>query len=160
MTTVTVKKAVSKLDTVITEKEYNSLKSMLESKDEGDHKIAQAILNQCNVEKSIYWIWRLADRHASRMVYLRTKASREFRDSCDLFGISYKDNYSFLKWLARRQWLTPEIFSYVKEDLLKELKCAFSDRNFFHNIHVELKEDFKHLDTNDSLIHLNKESQL
>jgi len=62
--TLTKKTAPAKVGTVLTSQEYDTLNKMLSSTDKGDHRMAQALLNQCDVQKSIYWIWKLSKKHA------------------------------------------------------------------------------------------------
>lgn len=131
---------------VLNEENYNSLLTMLKSSDEADHKMAQLILNGCDIPKSIYWIWQLG-RYGwytqSRMVNLRTKASRNLRDISDLFRISAKDPTSFAVWLKDKGWLTPEIFQYLEEDVIN--KHARQFRNTFYDVEFKIKEEYKHL---------------
>ena len=141
---------VSAGTTVITEDVYNTLNKMLGSNDEGDHKMAQLILNQVDVEKSIYWIWKLSRWYSNRMVNLRTKASRKFRDESRLFHICNKGGSSFATFLANYGWITPEIFSFLKEDIIKDVRNKSS--NAFYKVSIILKDDLKHLDPEDKLI--------
>lgn len=132
-----------------------TLTSMLKSKDEGDHKMAQLILNQVDVEKSIYWIWKITrDIHwqTNNMVNLRTKASRKFRDDTNLFAIANKNAGEFSKWLLDKQWMTPEIYSYLRADIVADIQYkvkGFSSCKMF-DFTIELKEEYKHLDPNDA----------
>ena len=60
--------------TILNAEKYETILRMLKSTDVADHTIAQLLLNNCNVNKSIYWIWKLAKNgYSSRMVNLRTK---------------------------------------------------------------------------------------
>ena len=135
--------------TVLTEENYLTLDKMLSSTDQGDHKMAQLILNQCNVQLSIYWIWALAKRNYSYMVNLRTKASRKFRDDCALFHIAHKDEYAFSIWLDKRDWLTPELFQLLKPGILRILSCDNTNR--FYDLHFTVREDKKHYDPEQQL---------
>ena len=71
-------------------KKAKSLALMLMSRDTADHKMAQLILNTCDIEKSIYWIWKLSRQASNIMVNLRTKAGRNFKEHSRLFLISTK----------------------------------------------------------------------
>ena len=139
-----IKTVPAKVGTVLTEQEFNTIKLMLKSRDVGDHRMAQALLNQCDVQKSIYWIWMLSD-HAYNMVYLRTKASREFEKEANLFSISGKSNTSFALHLVEKKWLTEEIYQYLKPGILDELAKRTRESNFY-NLSIEIKDEFREFD--------------
>lgn len=135
-------------EVVILNKEtYDSLLSMLKSSDSADWKIAQLILNRCDVEKSIYWIWELARRgFSSRMVNLRTKDSRKFRDESHLFTISYKNAREFAYHLNRSNILTSEIYQKLEEEIISQTKNQCT--NTFYDVTLTIKEKYKHLTLN------------
>ena len=132
-----------------------TLTSMLKSKDEGDHKMAQLILNQIDIQKSIYWIWRISkdSYNTYRMVNLRTKASRKFRDDCELFTIASKQTSDFLKWLINKSWLTPEIYSYLLDDIIEDLRFRLGGMSCakMFNVAINLKDEYKQYDPNNIL---------
>jgi hypothetical protein len=133
---------------------YDSLYNMFNSKSEEDHVMARLILNTCDIKKSIYWIWLLARRGGwnlvNKMVYLRTKASREFRDKSRLFHISQKSPKEFAYWLEKEGWMTPEFYKYLEEAILKTIKIQTS--NEFYDVTIKIKEKYKHLPENTELI--------
>jgi len=150
---VITKTVPGKLGTVLTEPEYDTLNAMLSSRDEGDHRMAQAILNQCDIKTSIYWIWKLARTHSHKMVYLRTKASREFRDATDLFSLGYMKYTPFALAMHEKGWLTPEIYARIKPGILDEL-IERNKNNNVYNIHVTIKDAFLNYDQDDQLLQL------
>lgn len=144
--------------TILNEDDYNSLLSMISSKDVENHTVAQAILNKCNVQESIYWIWKLAKHsyHTSRMVNLRTKASRNFRDTSDLYTIYCQSPESFCKYLINKDWLTPWIFEQCKNSIIEKITRQI--KNEFFNINViELKDKYKHFSPNIEIINIIKD---
>jgi len=129
---------------ILDEEKYNTLLGMLLSKDEGNHKIAQLILNTCDIEKSIYWIWKLSRKAGHwHMVNLRTKASRAFRDKVELFTIHSKDHLSFAEWLINKDWMTSENFQRLEDDILNTLTSQF--RNKFYDVTITIRDKYKHL---------------
>lgn len=129
---------------ILTEETYNTLKGMLSSADEGNHKMAQLILNTCDIEQSIYWIWRLVREVGNwRMVNLRTKASRAFRDMSELFNIGSKAHLSFAEWLIQKDWMTPEIYQLLEQRILDTL--THQQRNKFYDVTITIKDEYKHL---------------
>lgn len=142
-----VKSVPAKVGTVLTESDFNTLRGMVKSSDEGNHKVAQQILNQCDVKRSIYWIYKLCRsdwRATNNMVYLRTKASREFRDACELFDIYRMEAEEFADWLIERRWMTQWIFQQLKADIIKDLKKQ--SKNSFFNLYHSIKPEFAALD--------------
>lgn len=141
---------------VLNEQTYERLLQMLKSKDEGDHKIAQMILNQVNIEKSIYWIWLLC-RHGwyvqQNMVNLRTKASRKFRDESEMYSLGNKAEAEFIKHLERKKWLTPEIFQTCLKKLQNDIVFRVNGITCAHmyNFTMEMKPEYKYLNPTDTL---------
>ncbi len=140
-------------ESILNEEKYRRLDSMFSSKDPGDHKMGQLILNEVNVQESIYWIWLLTRRHVNRMVNLRTKDSRALRDACEIFKLSYSKETEFGNWLIKKGWMTPEIFSKLKPGIQGETKNHIRDHEFF-DFSIELKQDKKYLDSTDTLTRL------
>lgn len=136
-----------------------SLAKMLSSNDEADWKMAQLILNTCDIEKSIYWIWQLSRKswYATRMVNLRTKASRNFRDHSRLFHISQKSERPFAEFLNTQGWLTPEIYQKLEEEIIERTETQCS--NTFYDVVITVKEKYKHLALNVEPINIIKYDQ-
>jgi hypothetical protein len=134
---------------ILTDESYSTLKSMLSSNDEADWKMAQLILNQLHVQSNIVRIRELGKAYCNRMVNLRTKASRKFRDETNLFYISYTNNYEFVKWLDGKGWLTTEIFQSLKPQIITQLKAR--DNHKFYKLSFEVKDEYKHLDPEQTL---------
>ena len=135
--------------TVITSVEYESLEKMLASRDEGNHLVARKLLEGCDVQKSIYWIWKLAGDHSYKMLYLRTKASREFDAECDgVYKLGWMDEEELAENLHARGWLTEEIFGYLKKGILDDI--SERARNSFFNITAEVGESKKKYDPKDT----------
>lgn len=129
---------------ILTEENYLTLKRMINSEDEGDHKIAQLTLNTCDIQYSIYWIWRLAkEGSVNNMVNLRTKASRSFRDKSSIFKIWSMSDIKFAEFLNRENWLTTEIFERLEKEIINALNSQC--RNVFYSVNIIIKDQFKHL---------------
>ncbi len=133
---------------VLNEDTATTLINMLKSKDKSDHTMAQLILNQLDVQKSIYWIWKITKEVSwmtSNMVNLRTKASRKFRDDCSLFVITNQTTANFTAWLIKKDWMTPEIYSYIVADLVDELRYRLRgiDCTKMFEFEFKLKEEYE-----------------
>lgn len=144
---------------VLNEEISQSLAKMLSSNDEADWKMAQLILNTCDIEKSIYWIWQLSRKswYSTRMVNLRTKASRNFRDHSRLFHISQKSERPFAEFLNTQGWLTPEIYQKLEEEIIERTETQCS--NTFYDVVITVKEKYKHLALNVEPINIIKYDQ-
>jgi len=132
---------------ILNEESTKVLYTMFKSNDQADHKMGQLILNTCNIEKSIYYIWQLARSvYPDRMVNLRTKASRAFRDQSRLFFICQKGSRNFSEFLTSQGWNTPEIFQKLEEDVINGTigQC----RNKYYDVTLTIKEEYKHLALN------------
>jgi len=138
--------------TILTEETYLRLESMLSSSDEGNHKMAQLIINQLDPRANIYDIWRLSKRYASKMVNLRTKASRAFRDEVNLFGLSYADEKEFAVWLEKKGWLDYDLYQKLCLPIKKHINKTHSHP--FYEFSIELKSEYKNLDPEDQLTKL------
>lgn len=135
--------------TLLTEESFNRLEGMLASSNEADHQVARQILNQLDIQANIMYIWKLSKRWHSRMVNLRTKASRKFRDDTNLFSISWMSSYRFAQWLEGKGWLTHERYQQLKGEILDLLKSK--DDHQFYELHFTVKPKFKHLDPEQEL---------
>jgi len=146
----TITKEASSEVSIIDEELYERLYGMFGSSDEGDHKMGQLILNKQDVQRSIYYIWKLARKYSSRLVNLRTKDSRAFRDATDLFTLAYARETEFGNHLIRKGWMTPEIFGKIKGIIRDDIQNKTRNDEFYE-FSIELKEETKHLDPDDEL---------
>jgi hypothetical protein len=137
---------------ILNEESYNRLKDMLGSSDPENHKMAQLILNQLNIRESIYYIWLLSKNHSSRMVYLRTKAGREFQAACQLFGIAMMDEQQFAVWLRTRHWLNIDLYQKLKRGIRNRI--GRDNTNPFYDFHITIKPEFLALDPSDQITKL------
>ena len=135
---------------VITEESYSTLLGMIKSRDPNDHTMAQLILSKVDVQASIMYIYKLArSGYSSNMVNLRTKAGRKFRDESGLFLLSSYGIYNFACFLNRKDWLTPERFQMLKEDIVNHLSGR--DDHTFYQLSFEIRDKYKHLDPDNKL---------
>jgi hypothetical protein len=141
--------------TILDEGSYTSLLSMLKSSNEEDWKMAQLVLNTCDIQKSIYWIWKLARYYCHRMVNLRTKASRYLREKADLFWISSQSGPKFVEHLEKKGWLTSEIYQIIEDETIERVK--YQSQNKFYNVTIQVKDEYKHLVANSNLINFKKD---
>jgi hypothetical protein len=130
---------------VLDEETYNTLLGMLKSNDEGNHKMAQLILNTCDIQKSIYWLWKITREGwiTNNMVNLRTKASRSFRDLSNLYSICNMPPLRFAEFCNNKSWLTSEIYMKLEDDIIETLSNKFT--NTFYDVDFKIKNKYEHL---------------
>ncbi len=130
---------------ILTEETYNNLRLMFKSEDKADQHVAQELLLKCDTSKSIYFIWLLARERqiSNRLVNLRTKKGRDFRDNTRLFHISTKSEIMFMEFLAHEDLLTPEIFQKFEIKCIQSLKGRF--QNTFYDVSILIKPRYAHL---------------
>ena len=75
------------------------------------------------------------------MVNLRTKLGRKFRDDSDLYWLSCQSARSFVSWLKNKDWLTPWIWSQLKNEI--EESYLYEYKNSFFNITLTLKPEYE-----------------
>lgn len=141
---------------VLNEETYQSILNMLKSGDPENHAVAQQLLGKVDVQKSIYWIWKMAQYNSSRMVNLRTKMGRKFRDESNLFVIVHKSSTAFLRHIETKGWLTEEIFKALEEDLVNQIRHdikSLRGKHFF-DVYVKIKPEFESLANNNNLIYI------
>ena len=122
---------------------YETILAMLKSEDRANHLMVQTMLTQCNVEKSIYWIWQLARNsyYVHNMVNLRTKLGRKFRDDSSLFWLIGTSGKTFASYLKNRGWLTPWIWAQLKQKIYNTYKNSFN--NEFYEVTLTLKPEYE-----------------
>ena len=135
---------------IIDEEVYKTLEAMFKSSDQENWKMGQFIINSCDIQKSIYWLWRLANYYSYRMVNLRTKAGRYIRDNAQLLYIAQLNAPNFLEHLIRKGWLTSEIYRTLEEEYVHKLRRQCY--NEFYNISIQIKDEYKHFTDNVSPI--------
>ena len=124
---------------IIDEELYEKLKAMFHSSDKGNYPIAEQILITCDIEKSIYYMWKLLK--GDGVIYKlnrRLKAIRNFLSNEHIRNISYKSHYNFTLYLKMKKLLTPEIWTILEPDVTKvvKLKCV----NDFYDVELKLRD--------------------
>jgi hypothetical protein len=107
--------------------------------------MAQLILNTCDIQKSIYWLWKMTREGwiINNMVNLRTKASRSFRDLSNLFAIYSMGPLRFAEFCNNKGWLTSEIYMRLEYDIIETLSGKFN--NTFYDVDFKIKNKYEHL---------------
>lgn len=143
---------------VLDQEMYESLLSLLKSSDEENHRLAQFTLNTCDIQKSIFWLWKLAKHsNRNRMVNLRTKASRYLQATAELHNIAFKNEAEFAEWLIDKNWMTQDIFQVLEPHIIEKLKDQCD--NIYYDVTVKLKEEYKHLTPNHQEISFKEEKK-
>ncbi len=103
------------------EDSYKSVLDMLGSKDESNHKMGAEILANCDIEKSLFWIWKLAREKQWVISGLsRFKNIRLFIRMSKWSELGRMDSEEFAEYLHKRNMLTKEYFGELFPDVAKK----------------------------------------
>ena len=132
--TVATEAAVSSLR-IMDEELYQRVHDMLSSSDSGHWPIAEEILFTVDVDKSIYWMWKIVRTHWWRF-NRRRKAVREKITQHPILSIIVgKSDHWFADWLAREGRMTEEIWNRLQPAVMKHMESKIVNPWF----DVELK---------------------
>ncbi len=113
------------------EDSYQSLKSMLESKDADNHKVSADILANCDIEKSMFWLWKLARKHSYDVgKYSQWKNIRLFMEKSNWYSLSGMNSEGFIKFMHTRGLLTAENFDVLIKDAAELYRGSLSTNLF------------------------------
>ena len=122
---------------IIDEVLYQTLKDMFNSRDKENYPIAEQILIDVDIEKSIYYLWKLLK--GDGVFYKLNRRLKRVRDFLSNVHISNTWNasiYNFTLYVKKTKLLTPEIWNKVESDIqaLVKRRCI----NDFYNVELKL----------------------
>ena len=121
---------------------YERLRQMFKSSDSENYIMGQAILNGCDVDKSIFWIRMLSlEFYNNKLINNRTKASKSFEVKSNINDIRNMDSMKFFTYLIKNELLTE--FMWVM--LTEEIKMYYKNisNNDFYNVEFKLKPKYE-----------------
>jgi hypothetical protein len=117
---------------------YDKIHAMLSSSDKEHWPIAEDILFTVDMEKSIYWMWKLSRAHWWRF-NRRRKAVREKLVQHPLLGrVAVKGEYFFAEYLVNNGLMTEEIWSYLYPSIKQTVETK--SKNVFFDIEFKMKK--------------------
>jgi len=135
---------------IIDENNYKVLDGMLCGSDE-DILTAQTIIYNCNVDKSFYWIKKLAEKHDSTIINNKKKAYKTFLSRLNvehIYTISAMATWDFIKECILRD----VFYDNVRETLEKQLDvdirqdiARITTREYDECVNIEYSIDFNKL---------------
>ena len=134
------------MDITIDNETYLRLCDMLNSPDTGNHTLAQSIMVNCNVKKSIYYLWKIMKYHFYRF-NLREKSVRSMLTAMNYDQIRIFNVISFSSYLIQRNMMTEDIFKSMEPDLMDALTKASANQVF--NVTFERKVPMYQQDVDD-----------
>ena len=135
--TVAVEAAVSNLR-IMDQELYERVNGMLSSSDKEHWPIAEDILMTVDVDKSIYWMWKLIRNHWWRF-NRRRKAVREKITQHDvLCRIVSRNEHSFAEYLAREGRMTEEIWNRLYPEIIKHMN--YKTANPWFDVELKMKK--------------------
>ena len=129
---------------ILTDEMVASLKEMFKSYDESNHKIAQEILYNCDVENSIYNIYKLVrDVGVWKLMDNRNKNAKLFAERCSIYKLQDADAYKIIKLLNENypEQLTTEVFNELLAGAAKRYMRHITDSEIF-TVEVKLSDKF------------------
>lgn len=117
---------------------YETLKDMFNSRDKENYPIAEQILIDVDIEKSIYYLWKLLKGEG--VIYKlnrRLKRVREFANNKHIYFSSTRSTYNFALYLKDNELLTPEIWSMLESDI-RDI-CQRKAENHFYDVELKVK---------------------
>ena len=115
---------------VIDEYTYDSVDSMLDSDDEESNIMGAEILANCNVSKSMFYIWKLARKYYSRITSVHTKNIRLFEEQSELRVLYNLDEEHFIEHLHQKGLLTKEYFDLLIANASKNYNVTLNTSVF------------------------------
>ena len=132
---------------VMDEEVYEQLKSLIESKDTENIKIAMELMSNCDYNKSSLYLLLLFNEYSNYFERQHNKNHVNFKSLLKYFNLTtshiYVNTDNLLKKLKEKNLLTPEKFSRLKPLILE---------NFDHSSQHYKASDILFLDDNDEVI--------
>ena len=132
--TVATEAAVSNLR-IMDEELYNRLNGMFNSSDKEHWPIAEDILMTIDIDKSIYWIWKIVRNHWWRFNRRRKAVRENLTQQRTLCIIVSKTDHWFADWLVKEKRMTEEIWNRLQPAVMKHMESKIVNPWF----DVELK---------------------
>lgn len=136
--TVATEAAVSNLR-IMDEELYKRLDGMFSSSDKGHWPIAEDILMTVDVDKSIYWMYKLMRAHWWRFNRRRKMVREKITQHPILGRIVGKGEYAFAEWLVQEKRMTEEIWTRMSAIVIYTIEQK--SKNSFFNIELKLKPE-------------------
>ncbi len=126
----------------IDESSFTSIMEMLESSDESNHKVASEILSNCDIDKSLFWIWKVARKCSWKVTGLsRFKNIRLFIEMSDFSTLACMNDEGFIEYLYNKGLLTPEYFTALAPEAALRYKGMLASPVF--SIILEPSDKYK-----------------
>ena len=132
--TVAVEAAVSNLR-IMDQELYERVNGMLSSSDREHWPIAEDILMTIDVDKSIYWMWKIMRNHWWRFNRRRKAVREKITQQRILQIIVSKTDHWFADWLVKEKRMTEEIWNLMYPSVMKFMQSKVENPWF----DVELK---------------------
>lgn len=132
--TVAVEAAVSNLR-IMDQELYQRIDGMLSSSDKEHWPIAEDILMTIDVDKSIYWMWKIMRNHWWRFNRRRKAVREKITQQRILCIIVSKTDHWFADWLVKEKRMTEEIWNLMYPSVMKFMQSKVENPWF----DVELK---------------------
>lgn len=135
--TVAVEAAVSNLR-IMDQELYERINGMLNSSDKEHWPIAEDILMTVDVDKSIYWMWKLIRNHWWRFNRRRKAVREKITQHRILSIIVSRNEHYFADYLVREGRMTEEIWNRLYPHIMKHMEHKM--QNPWFDVELKMKK--------------------
>jgi len=136
---------------------YQSIVNMLESGNNQDCELAGEMLANCNIEDSIYYIFKIADKFPYKFNTSTNKNIRLFTDNSGYNDISKMNASEFAEYLRKKGKLTQEVLDKLIPQIEKDFKNSIADDVF--DIILVPKEEYSEFNIEQRRVILSKQER-
>jgi len=135
--TVATEAAVSNL-LIMDQALYERINGMFNSSDREHWPIAEDILMTVDVDKSIYWMWKIMRNHWWRFNRRRKAVREKLTQHRILSVIVSRNEHNFADYLVREGRLTEEIWNHLYPDIIKYMEQKI--KNPWFDVELKMKK--------------------
>jgi hypothetical protein len=111
---------------VIDEYTYDSIESMLDSSDDESQEVGVEILANCDIPKSMFYLWKLSKKYYQVVVKVHTKNVRLFVERSDWGTLHGSNAEEFIEYLYDKKLLTKEYFQLLVGEASSNYKLSLN----------------------------------
>lgn len=107
--------------TMIIENEvYTSILEMLRSEDKNNHEVAIELIANCDINKSIFYLWKLSHGWSHKINNSRMKNIRLFVERSEWNELSGMNAEEFIEYMYKHDYLTKEFYKELLKVVAKD----------------------------------------
>lgn len=142
---------------ILDEFSTENILKMLSSKSNDDQNLGDEVLANCDINKSLYWIFKISERHPYRYQTSTNKNVRSFADNSGYNQIARMTESEFAYHMLKKDLLTQEILDKLIPAMIESMEGDICSDVF--DITLTPKKVFSDFTINDQFINIPKETQ-